>query len=423
MRRAGSMSSASTLTSPPRSGDSLKSNGSYSRRLQRQKRRASSSSSSNIGVLIRILIAIALLIAAFDLFLFIRKQRIHSASMQDAIEQHHHYQQKPPVPVRGDGDDAVPHEGDTAKDVDEDKAPVYEILRQAGINPDTLDNDTKRQLPTWSTVQRLYGTAPRIYGLDTCARFREITDPSQTFLAIAGTFNSGTNLLSQLMIQNCQIDERMAAYGEKQKGMRWQVKWGKHTPPRYREQHVTTTDGDVPLEYTLPLITIRDPYSWMQSMCRHAYAARWPHNAKNCPHVYNEHNQRTSKVTVAYAEATLAHESLPGMWNDWYNEYMNVDFPRVMVRMEDLIFYGKNVTETLCQCGGGSPRRKQFRHVSESAKLGTAAHGNHKTSLLQAIIHYGTDKGRLHQMTDKDLQVTKEILDPHLMELFNYQNP
>jgi hypothetical protein len=51
------------------------------------------------------------------------------------------------------------------------------------------------------------------------------TEPSLTFLAMAGTFNSGTNLLASLMIRNCQIDERMKVYGEKQKGMRWQVKW------------------------------------------------------------------------------------------------------------------------------------------------------------------------------------------------------
>jgi hypothetical protein len=39
---------------------------------------------------------------------------------------------------------------------------------------------------------------------------------------------------------------------------------GKHTPPKYQEQHVTKTDKDVPIEYTLPLVTIRDPYNWMQ---------------------------------------------------------------------------------------------------------------------------------------------------------------
>jgi hypothetical protein len=159
----------------------------------------------------------------------------------------------------------------------------------------------------------------------------------------------------------------------------------------------------------------------MQSMCRHPYEAHWNHSPENCPHVWNEQREQTSRVQVNYAEATTHHTSLPGMWNDWYNEYIRVDYPRVMVRMEDLIFYGKNVTETLCQCGGGSPRQRQFQHISQSAKLGTAQHGKDKTSLVEAMIRYGTDKNRLNGMTPKDLEVTREILDPNLMEIFHYK--
>jgi hypothetical protein len=108
------------------------------------------------------------------------------------------------------------------------------------------------------------------------------------------------------------------------------------------------------------------------------------------------------------------------MWNDWYNDYLRADFPRVIVRMEDLIFYGKQVTETLSQCGGGSPRQERFQHISQSAKLGTAQHGTDKTSLVEAMIRYGTDEHRLDGMTEKDLQETRRILDSNLMELFNY---
>jgi hypothetical protein len=367
------------------------------------------------------------LLSTLDLVLFLRNHtaasrfpRDNSFQLSHAESQQLHelVERRPPIEKDGTDDD-----DNTNEDIDADKEQIYEILRQANINPKTLDDDTRRQLPTWSTIQRLYGDEPRIYGLDTCQRFRDITsaEPSLTFLAMAGTFNSGTNLLAQLMIQNCQIDERMKKYGEKSKGMRWQVKWGKHTPPKYREQHVTRTDKDVLLEYSLPLITIRDPYNWMQSMCRHAYEAHWVHSKETCPHVWNEERGRTSQVQVNYGHAMEHHESLPAMWNDWYNAYVNVEWPRVFVRMEDLIFYGKNITETLCQCGGGSPRQKRFKHIPSSAKLGTAQHGKDKTSLLSAIIRYGTDKGRLHGMTSKDLQVTHDILDPNLMDIFNYQ--
>jgi hypothetical protein len=352
---------------------------------------------------------------------FFRNSNSLRLSHAESQQLHQHVERQPPLI---ENDVSVMKEEEDI-DIDADKEPIYDILRQANIHPKTLDDDTRRQLPTWSTVQRLYGTEPRIYGLDTCQQFRDITsaEPSLTFLAMAGAFNSGTNLLAQLMIQNCQVDERMKKYGERQRGIRWQVKWGKHTPPKYREQHVTRTDGDVPLEYELPLITIRDPYNWMQSMCRHPYEAHWAHSKEACPGVWNDEEGRTSQVYVNYGHNSISehHESLPAMWNDWYNAYRNVTWPRVFVRMEDLIFHGQNVTESLCQCGGGSPRQKRFKHIASSAKLGTAQHGKDKTSLLSAIIRYGTDRGRLEGMTPKDLQVTRDILDPTLMDIFNYQ--
>jgi hypothetical protein len=36
--------------------------------------------------------------------------------------------------------------------------------------------------------------------------------------------------------------------------------------------------------------------------------------------------------------------------------------------MEDLKFYGKQVMEALCECGGGgSPRQEHFQHIPQTA--------------------------------------------------------
>lgn len=305
-------------------------------------------------------------------------------------------------------------------DVDFDKEQIYEILEQAGVKRHQIDVDTRRKLPTWTKVQELYGKEPKIYGLDRCEAFTSRIEPSVSFFGIAGTFNSGTNLLAEMLIQNCQITKRMQVFGEDQRGMRWQVPWGKHTPVEYREEHVTETDRDVPLENSFPMLTIRDPYRWMQSMCKHIYGARWPHNRTACPHVYMDEFNKPSPVRVKYKNTIVNHASLPGMWNDWYNHYLEQEFPRVIVRFEDLLFYGKNVTQTLCKCGGGDPRRSKFVHVKSSAKLGTAAHGANKTGLLDAIIQYGTDNGRLTGFTKTDLEWSHKLLDPNLMEMFAY---
>ena len=127
-----------------------------------------------------------------------------------------------------DGDDDVEKSknNNTTKNRNDDgKERIYEILHQAGINVQTdLNQETIDSLPTWDMITKLFGTGPRIMGLERCDEFRTNTDPTIRFFGIAGTFNSGTNLLSELMIQNCQITERMVVYGNKSKGIRWQGK-------------------------------------------------------------------------------------------------------------------------------------------------------------------------------------------------------
>jgi len=315
--------------------------------------------------------------------------------------------------------------------IDDDKDEVYDILKQAGISKDDLDIELRNALPTWSKVQNLYGTAPVIIGLDSCPRFQPQPDWSMAFFGIGGFFNTGTNLLAELLIQNCELSERMKLYGEKSKGMRWQVPWGKHTPIQYRTKHVTDTDVDVPLDNSFPMITIRDPYRWLGSMCRHTYSARWRHTEDNCPNLKLP-NGKKNPVNVKYKEEPVIYDSLPELYNTWYNDFLSQDkygdFPRVFVRFEDLMFYGKNVTETLCRCGGGQPRADHggdFYHVGASAKMGVNAHGSDKTNLLQALIRYGhaSTENRMKGLSREDLEAAKELFDPDLLNMFRYTHP
>lgn len=74
------------------------------------------------------------------------------------------------------------------------KEPILDILQQAGLQIEDLDQQSIDELPTWSQIQSLYGNEPRILGLETCAAFREGVDAKTRFFGVAGTFNSGTNL-------------------------------------------------------------------------------------------------------------------------------------------------------------------------------------------------------------------------------------
>jgi hypothetical protein len=108
---------------------------------------------------------------------------------------------------------------------DPDKGPILTLLKEAGIDLDTLDQTVIDSLPLWSTVVKLYGDKPRIVGLDTCEAFRSMGDPADHFLGVAGTFNTGTNLMAELFIANCHMPARMAKYGKVNRGIRWQVRY------------------------------------------------------------------------------------------------------------------------------------------------------------------------------------------------------
>jgi hypothetical protein len=147
----------------------------------------------------------------------------------EQAERNHHKQQQaqqeeryPPVPPK----DMLQEQAfDSGFHNLNDKGPILNILQQAGMRIEDLDQETLNKLPTWSQVQSLYGTSPIIVGLETCDEFVETaSDPTVRFFGVAGTFNTGTNLVAQLMAQNCQITERMMVYGNESRGVRWQVR-------------------------------------------------------------------------------------------------------------------------------------------------------------------------------------------------------
>jgi len=141
---------------------------------------------------------------------------------------------------------------------DSDEQHILTIFKAAGI---TLDQESMAELPTWAQIRDHIGDAPTIYGLDTCAHFRSTIPAVERNLGCSGMFNSGTNLVTQLLKQNCQIPERVERYGihatRKAHGIRWQVPWGKHTHAKYQKEHLTEKARSIREETGLPVITVR----------------------------------------------------------------------------------------------------------------------------------------------------------------------
>jgi len=125
-------------------------------------------------------------------------------------------------------------------------------------------------------------------------------------------------------------------------------------------------------------------------------------------------------VQVTYAEFRQHHASLASFWNDWYQDYMNATFPRILVRFEDLIFHPKQVTKTVCECAGGVlDDDHPFKYIVDSAKHGNA-HGKQRTSYIDALIKYGTEQGRYQGFEKADLEHARQHLDARLMKVFHY---
>ena len=143
----------------------------------------------------------------------------------------------------------------------------------------TLLKHNYRNCPHGTTSFPLYGDSPKIVGLETCETFRQTISPTRSLLAPAGVFNSGTNLLAELLLKNCVFKER-----RKKEALEFD---GKSIGANINHLGFAILIILIfPLQNNsviMPVVTIRDPYSWLQSMCRHRYSAHWFHPPNHCP--------------------------------------------------------------------------------------------------------------------------------------------
>jgi len=337
-----------------------------------------------------------------------------------------------------------------------DKERIIQILQEAGteLTPQIIES-----LPTWTEVTSLYGTKPKIHGLETCQSFQTIVAPDRSYIGPSGIFNTGTNLLASLLKQYCVLPERQKRMQQEQpnarermvSGMLLQVPWGKHNPISWRRHHVALL-GATGVEQinVLPVVTIKDPYHWMGSMCRHKYAANWVHTEMHCPNLvpnkfdYGRRGVRKGvtksiEIVVPFKSDRVHHyTSMVDLWNTWYTDYLDagsetgekhmdfgggqVDgFPRLIIRFEDLLFHLEETFTQVCHCGGGKliNHEKGIHLLSDSAKPG------HKGSsgLLSAILRYGKADKRLETMTSEDLEYAEDNLSGDMMQMFGYSYP
>lgn len=296
------------------------------------------------------------------------------------------------------------------------KHQVLSLLYEAGVKG--LDTETIRQLPYWSQISNLFYSSnrrPVIHGLESCETYRQTVPLEDRYLGVAGLFNSGTNALSFLLRQNIIMPQKA----------QWQVPWGKHRLERIRHNHTAPNMDHLDKKHVLPIVIVKEPFSWLQSMCKSPYETRWKHSAGHCPNLVPNQfelkrfpvlqGHKTVPVRVFFSEnQTIYWDSLVSFYNEWYRLYYDVQYPRLIVRFEDLLFAPEELLQAIADCAGAD-LASTIAYKTESSK----EHGS-QTNLVGAMIKTGTGAGRFNNMTKDDLDYVEQFIDKELMTTFDY---
>lgn len=107
------------------------------------------------------------------------------------------------------------------------------------------------------------------------------------------------------------------------------------------------------------------------------------------------------------------YSSLVGFWNDWYQAYVEADFPRLIIRHEDMLWHGEKVTGMIAECAGLS-RRLPFTFGFGASKWhGWSANLPKSLGKLQ-------EPSSRQALTPRDAEFAQRELNAELMELFHY---
>jgi hypothetical protein len=139
-------------------------------------------------------------------------------------------------------------------------------------------------------------------------------------------------------------------------------------------------------------------------------------------------------VSISYSNFTQHHYSLVHLWNEVLQNYhKQKDFPHIIVRFEDLLYFPDQVVKEVCDCAEGRLyNRNNSTGEALPVKLPSQSqkqqHGirNGKmqyTGYLDALIRYAQPSTRNRGMTPHDLQYAQRYLDKDLMELLGYTFP
>jgi len=169
-------------------------------------------------------------------------------------------------------------------------------------------------------------------------------------------------------------------------------------------------------------------------MCESPYTMEWERTTKHCPNLIEDSallgdsesiEQMGSHVHVDWGGNKRTWPSLAHVWSEWYSEYVESEFPRLIVRFEDLLFHPEYVVDQIRQCSGADWRSDRFVYSTSPVKTNVYFEQyKAQTGYVSAILKYGKDYGqRIRNMTDEDVEYAKDFLNSTIMQMFGYHHP
>lgn len=349
---------------------------------------------------------------------------------------------------------------------------TLQVLSDMGVNHSELvERGLLPEIPAWWQIIDNFGNEPVILGLERCAAFRQRVH--RRHIAPAGMFSTGTNLLQQMLYDNCHSPLE----GQRPRMFNlWQAPWGKHNPAAARLHHIANHQEQRNQSAVLPVVTVRHPFTWLYAVCVHPYALQWNHRLEFCDRslflkfpvkanwgalrttpIANETIDSPAELEAAASAAFQTKEdpskadlaqgpklqhlypSLMHVWRNWNADYLEQnEYPMLIVRFEDLVFRPREVVEQVCACAGGTvnhgdPKRyaknkekeeEPFWYLLEGANLGSG-HGQHRSDLVSAMIKYGQPLEMYHNMySELDWSIIRQVLqdDRGLMKALGYKS-
>ena len=224
--------------------------------------------------------------------------------------------------------------------------------------------------------------------------------------------------------------------------MRFQPAWGKHEMPtlaktEYWNGRDWENNYKGMYEENMIVFVIKDPLTWMKSMCKANYDFRYQNKEwffNSCPGGGRIEESRfdwlplnRGKIMNRGVNKTSNgwFDSMIHLWSAWYSslttEIDGRKYPYLIVRFEDMLFRPQSVVTQFCKCLGKCKLQSDVdpQHViiQEEASKG---HGNPRNRTM-SFWSYSRPEYRYDGYTREDLEYLSQHVNHTLLEMFGYE--